>query len=176
MKTTGGVVHSEWTVEERKDSYGEAQLIRRASAVVWGTMTTDAESHTNNTRKGKRNVVSFRIRLKRKQFIRCTVYQNSPFFETAQNLRAGDSVLVAGPLTAWTYTKRGDTEADDERKISLDLYPLFILPQSLLQAAGVCQQPDPVYGADYDPTEFEDEPPENDRYDTDRDGDAWNPF
>ena len=154
MKKVGGVLHGEWEIENLES--GEVR--RRCPSIAWGSVTDDVFVHENNTKGGPVRFLQFRIRLKRKEFIRCTFYNDNPFYWAARGLRKGDFVFVAGKLCAWSYTNK-----DNEHKIAIDIYPQFILTQEIIsRMADIQLDPDPILGDDAG---------------EDEDGEiSWNPF
>ena len=155
MKNTGGVLHGEWETEELEN--GEVR--RRCPAVVWGAITSDVDDREANTKKGTTHYLQFRIRLQRHQFVRCSVYTDNPFFYLVMRLKKGDFVFCAGRLTAWSYTTK-----DNQSKISIDVYPQFILTQETISRLTDLElDSDPMLGDDGG------EPDEDGEY-------SWNPF
>ena len=154
MKIVGGVLHGEWELETTES--GEVR--RRCPACVWGNITDDVDNRENMTKKGPNRYLQFRIRLKKKEYIRCTVYTDNPCYWLTSRLKKGDFVLCAGRLTAWSYTTK-----DGENKISIDVYPHFLLPQYVIESlADTDMGADPMFGDDAEP---------------DEDGESsWNPF
>lgn len=145
MKKQGGVLHGEWEMETTENG----QLRRRCPAIAWGAVTDDVYNREANTKNGKNRYVQFRIRLKKKEFIRCTIYANNPFYWAAQRLKKGDFVFIAGRLTAWSYTNN-----EGQSKISIDTYPQFILTQDMIsKITEIDLEPDPILGDDEEPDE-----------------------
>ena len=155
MKIVGGVIHGEWELETTQS--GEVR--RRCPAIVWGSITDDVNNRENMTKKGPSRYLQFRIRLKKGEYIRCTVYPENPCYWIVSKMKKGDFVFCSGRLTAWSYTTK-----EGESKISIDVYPLFLLPQYAIERMTEVEMdnPDPIFGDDGEP---------------DEDGDAsWNPF
>ena len=145
MKKTGGVLHGEWETENLENG----EMRRRCPAIVWGAVTADVESREVEKKSGTQRHLQFRIRLKRKEYVRCTLYSTSPFYWVANRLKQGDFVFVAGKITAWSYTN-----SEGENKISIDCYPQFLLTDQVIsRMADVELEPDPLLSDDGEPDE-----------------------
>lgn len=122
MKMRGGLIHSDWKITEHNEETGKIK--RECFALVWGTVTNDTAPMFYNSKKGKKARCCFRIRLERKKFVRCTIYQENPFYWNAIRLKRNEVAGVCGRLIAYTYTN-----ADGEEKIGIDCFPMFMFSQ-----------------------------------------------
>lgn len=158
MRSLGGIIHGEWNAEKRRDKYGKIQRIARGPALVYGTLTKAPMRKQYKTKKGEdRTSVMFRIRIKKGMFVRATVFYGAACYGKALNLKKRDSVLVAGQMSAWTYTKR-DYGIPDEDRICIDIYPCFIVTN---EKGKDNAPPDPIFSNDDGPVWSKDEQAEN---------------
>ena len=120
----GGIMHGEW---KYTDESGMDKTNRRATSIAWGTVTQDVKPIVQNTKKGERLMLKFRVRIERHTFLRCTVRYNSTFFEAAARLKKNEMIIMLGELAVWSYeTKKG------ERKIAHDFFPQIVLPGTMV--------------------------------------------
>lgn len=124
----GGVIHGEWEDETDPES-GEITK-RRTHALVWGEMTLDAKAVENNTKRGISRNISFRVRIAKKQFVRCTIYAGKrgkpdpSAYWLAYRLKQNDPVILLGNFVVWPYRNRKDNEIH----YGYDMYPSLVLP------------------------------------------------
>ena len=123
----GGVLHGEWK-DEYDEETGELKK-RRTFAQVCGELTMDADTRGNETKKGIRRNVSFRVRIAKVEFVRCTIYAGKkgkpdpPAYWIASRLKQNEQVIVIGGFVVWFYRNR----KDDELHQAYDMYPIFVI-------------------------------------------------
>lgn len=124
---------------------------RRSFGIATGKLTNNARY--TNYRRGK---IFFVIRYGKKQFLRCTIWDDSPFFNTARRLEKGDTVLVFGEYVSAIYDGRDKETGEIVAKEAYDLYVEFLVP------AIVVADPN-AYAADFlraeDPFEYSEDLP-----------------
>lgn len=114
-----------------------------ADCAVWGALTLDAKEICL-----KKPKVEFRVRYRKKTFLHCVVWEDSPFYETARKLRMGDLVYVLG-----TYVKTQYSTRNGELKERYELNVGFMIPGTSIYDEGAVtahkmaqfKDPDPFY-------------------------------
>ena len=117
-----------------------------ADCMVWGTLTLDAKEICL-----KKPKVEFRVRYRRKQFLHCVVWEESPFYEQARKLRMGDWVYITG-----TYTKTQYSTRNGVLKERYELTAGFLIPGTAIYDEGALtahkmarfKGPDPFYSGE----------------------------
>lgn len=103
------------------------EKVRKSFGILTGTLVYDAK--VTNFRRMK---VSLIVKYGRRQYMRCTVFGDNVFFNTARRLLAGDTVMVMGEYKAQSYMKNDKETGTQVPKEAYDLYVEFLMPAALV--------------------------------------------